>query len=947
MIIMSFCRFRWCRTSLFLLAFLGLEAAGHAQAPEPTYQVVVNQGNTLTYSILEGQTTTLLEAGLSGWKPQWAFVGAPVTNQKATGDHLSLSAPFVFNKAANESVQVQVEAAPASKNAVTYTYTLSSDKDIAMTCIAIPILAPQPPHAKSITLMTITAGGAETTSPLPSDQANATSIASKVVFHSPGGDIEAGFNPPTAVSIQRTGIRLLLAQEKFKAGTTTVAVTYSFPKAVSFLASDAAMAPFNQQVAGSDWFPWSAGDHTSPSVFAMDDWLDKPAGKHGGVRMQGDHFQFEDGTPVKFWGTNIIYRQCAPPHNEAIDTAIRFARYGVNAVRLHKFSGAGWEGIGDRNDIAQWDPKGLEQLDFFANEMQSRGIYYGFSHTFNLQIRPGNKAQLLNYDEIQRALGGKTMGLINFAEDIQDLLIQSVVNLLNHTNPYTGKSYAQDPALCYIELQNEDDIFWYLTGGTYAKCPTYAKNLRERYADWLKKRYGSQEAVAQAWAGALKKDESLDAKSIGLNIAAYDFTEESMTKKSDGEKKRTLDGAAFLHDVQNRFYAKFVKAIRDAGYKGPLCGSPWFAPPMVPQYYNLLSDYEVGFIDRHNYFGDTDVLDTMLGNPGSGYLSTGLYQVGNRPFALSEWISPFPLVYQAEGPVIMAAYGMGLQGWDASYEFNSNTQFPNKSWFASSAGGLPFGRWVVDSPVQIGQYPALARMIYRGDVQQGEVISIRSTSLGEIAHDNFSFTDKSTQQGDVKLVGGSCPKAALAAGRCIVQFTDTPQPGLVPDMSKYQKGTAIVSTTNQLTWDTADRGFITIDTAGTKAVAGFAQGKTQTLGKVTITSNTPYASIILTALDQHATLDTTKSALLTVVARAVSTGFSLNTTNNRLLSGGKAPLLMEPVQADFAISGRSVTSVKVLDQNGVLTTKTVPVQNGAFHINSGDDQTLYYQVNFN
>jgi len=367
---------------------------------------------------------------------------------------------------------------------------------------------------------------------------------------------------------------------------------------------------------------------------------------------------------------------------------------------------------------------------------------------------------------------------------------------------------------------------------------------------------------------------------------------------------------------------------------------------MVPLYYNLLSDYEVGFIDRHNYYGDTNVTDTMLKSPGGGYLSSGLLQVEGRPFSLSEWITQFPIEYQADGPAILAAYGMGLQGWDASYEFTSNTQFSNKSWFAATAGGLPFGRWVVDSPVQIGQFPALSRMIFRGDVKEGDVISTRKTSRGEIATDQFSFTDKSKATGDVKESLGSCPREALAAGRCLVQFTDKPEPSVLPDMTKYQKGTVITSTTNQLVWDSADNGFFTINTDGTKAVVGFANGKTQKLGDVTITSHNPYASIILTALDKNATLANAKSALLTVTARAVSTDFSVNTTNNTMLNPGKAPLMMEPVKADIAISGRTVTAVNVLDQSGVLTQKTVPIKENAFQVDSAKDQTLYYQVIF-
>ncbi len=148
------------------------------------------------------------------------------------------------------------------------------------------------------------------------------------------------------VTYDRNGVRILVAGDVFKAGTASTTVTYGFPQSVAYLASEEALAKYTQPIAGSDWFPWAANDHKSPSVFAMDDWLEKPAGQHGGVRMEGDHFQFEDGTRIKFWGTNLAYAQCAPDHAAAEDTATRFARYGVNAVRLHKFTGPmGWEGL--------------------------------------------------------------------------------------------------------------------------------------------------------------------------------------------------------------------------------------------------------------------------------------------------------------------------------------------------------------------------------------------------------------------------------------------------------------------------------------------------------------------------------------------------------------------------------------------------------------------------
>src|SRR6185312_16565964 len=125
---------------------------------------------------------------------------------------------------------------------------------------------------------------------------------------------------------------------------------------------------------------------------------------------------------------------------------------------------------------------------------------------------------------------------------------------------------------------------------------------------------------------ALKPTETLASSNIDVQLNPWFYSEDHLPKTSGGEHQRLLDMAAFLHHCQDEYYGRFVKAIRAAGYKGPINGSPWQAPSGLPNYYNLKSDYEAGYIDRHNYFGG-HVSDTMLSSPGSGYLSSGLQQV--------------------------------------------------------------------------------------------------------------------------------------------------------------------------------------------------------------------------------------------------------------------------------------------------------------------------------
>jgi hypothetical protein len=394
--------------------------------------------------------------------------------------------------------------------------------------------------------------------------------------------------------------------------------------------------------------------------------------------------------------------------------------------------------------------------------------------------------------------------------------------------------------------------------------------------------------------------------------------------------------------LQNKFYGKFVKAIRQAGYQGPLCGSPWQAPSMLPHYYNLRSDWLVGYIDRHNYFGGA-LSDSMLAKPGSGYFSTGLQQVADRPFGLSEWITVYPSLYSADGVATIAAYGMGLQGWDASYEFQSQAA---ARVFNDRAGWQPWGVWEADVPTQLGQFPALSRMVLRGDVKEAEVISARRVSPQELASGEFGFSDKVSQQGDIKSFTGSVPGEALAAGRVVVEFTEKPQPSTFPDMGKYREGTTIKSATGQLLWDTSGGGCFTVNTPATKAVVGFAQGKSQVLGDVTIRLDSPYASVFLTALDKGTTLMETKAALLCAVARNCNSGFKTFAIDDRILDNGKTPILLEPVKAKLSIACRAISAVNVLDHDGRRTGKTIPAENGQVTIDTGNDKTFYYEVVF-
>jgi hypothetical protein len=909
-----------------------------ALAAEP-WSALISPENSLEFKFLKDDAA-VFRLALGGWGPNWQWVGLGA-RQKASGDKLDLSVPFVVSKANGEVIDIQFQAWKSGPREAKFRYNLTAAKDVPVTMV-IASLGVEKAFSKGEWALTHPDGQTSALK-LPVGITSRPAASKAVLSLESAGQITIAFDPPCGIAFDKD-LRVLLAQDVFKAGSRIATLTVAFPQDVAFLARQEDLDRLTRTLAGPDWFAFAPTDDLGPSVIGMEDWLEKPAGRRGPVRLAGDRFQFADGTPVKFWGVNLSYGGgCAPPKKEAEFTAARYAKYGINAVRLHKFSyPTDHSGIADKNDSTRMTPEGLDRLDYFSAQLKARGIYCAWSHTFGFQVTPGQRSRLLAYEEIEKNLKGKTYAFINLAEDVQDLMIEMVVNLLKHKNPHTGLTYAADPALAYIELQNEDDIFFYTNENAFKACPTYSRLFVARFGDWLKARYGSEENLKKAWGDALKSGETLAAKNIVPQTNPWFFGDDHLPKQTGGARQRLLDTAQHFHELQNKFYGRFVKAIRDTGYQGALCGSPWQAPSMLPHYLNLRSDALVGFIDRHNYFGG-GLSDTLLSRPGSGYFSTGLQQVADRPFGLSEWIHVYPSLYSAEGPALIAAYGLGLQGWDASFEFQSQI---NRHTFNDRVGWPPWGVWEADVPTQLGQYPVLARMIYRGDVRESEIISTRRVSRDELVNGQFNFSDKVQQQGDIKTFGGSVPAEALAAGRVVVEFVDAPQPSTFPDLSKFRRGTALVSATKQLAWDTAGKGFFTVNTPGTKAVVGFAEGKPQQLGDVTIEMRCPYASLFLTAAEQGATLAQAKSAILCAVARNCNSGFKHFAVDGKTLDNGKAPILLEPVKAAITFAGRTVAAVNLLDHSGRRTGKTLPVSNGRCTLDGTADQALYYEAVF-
>ncbi len=913
----------------------------HVPAPWGAH---LDPDDSLSFSFVRGEQV-VFRFGLRGWGPGGAEI-TTTARDRAKNGRLSFRVPLVVNKDKGEVIDAQCEAWQSGPQQLTFRYELAAARDVHLTTLVAGLAFEPQDRAAALTVTQADDKQERFVMPVPLGGAGGQVSSQCELKIDQGGALSMAMDPPCPVTVETNGLRVVLGNDVFPAGTRRATLTLNFSEAIDFHATQADLEESIRPMAGGDWFAFRPAGDSAAGVIDMDGWLDRPAGKRGGVRMVNDHFAFEDGTPVKFWGVNLSSDNNAPDKETAELMAARYARYGVNAIRMHKFARPTTiHGIADPADTTHLEPDALDRFDYLASRLKERGVYFGFSPTYGFRVTPAHRGRLLAYDEIAKNLNGNTYGLINWAEDAQDLLFETVVNVLKHKNPYTGLTYAEEPALCFVELQNEDDIFFYHAPAAFNACPTYKKQLMERFAAWLKKRYDSDEKLATAWKDALNKGETLAGATIVPEMNPWFASDFWLYMLTGGRRRRVLDTAAFLHEVQNSYYGRFVKALRAAGYQGPIISTPWQAPTQLPYYYNLRSDAEAGYVARHSYFDSRGpaMVTSLVSRPGSGYLASGLEQVSGRPFVLSEWAHVYPNPYAAEGPALMGAYGLGLQGWAGAYQFES---WPGRRTFTDAAASDATGNFNTDVPASLGQYPAVARMIYRGDVKTGDVINVRRVSPGDLAEGKFAFSDRAGVPSWAQPPPGPIPPASLAAGRVLVEFADKSGAWQMPDMKRYTQGSVIRSVTGQLAWETAGRGFFTVDTPGTKAVVGFAEGRELPLGDVTIRPHCPFVSLFVTALEPGTDLAGGKRALVSALARQTNAGFTYYAPDPKPRDNGRSPILLEPVKATVGVAGRPIAAVHVLDHDGRRTGRTLPVTEGRFEIDGARDKAIYYEVVF-
>ena len=137
-----------------------------------------------------------------------------------------------------------------------------------------------------------------------------------------------------------------------------------------------------------------------------------------------------------------------------------------------------------------------------------------------------------------------------------------------------------------------------------------------------------------------------------------------------------------------------------------------------------------------------------------------------------------------------------------------------------------------------------------------------------------------------------------------------------------------------------------MNTAATKAVVGFAQGKKFALGNVSIEPQSQFGAIYLTVRGATGTIETAKDLLIITMARARNTGQKFSPDGASMLTRGEGPVVMEPVKARLTLRRTGTPQVFALDHDGKMTTTKIAVRNHVIEIDGARDKTPYYLVRY-
>jgi hypothetical protein len=635
------------------------------------------------------------------------------------------------------------------------------------------------------------------------------------------------------------------------------------------------------------WFAFEPDRDTfQASAIDLSRFNEPEAGSKGNIIRKGDRLVFEKtGEPVRFWGVtaNDLWKM---DRAEMDYLARRLAKMGVNCVRLHVAP------------YSETTPGPVtDGVHYFAAALKRNGIYSGFNWYCSAVSHVNESWGLPELEN-----GSFPWQCHLFYEPLQKLYKSWARNLLGTKNPYTGLTLLEDPATAFVELVDEDNLFFYTFNP--AKMPSKPRAaLEKKFSGWCAERgldplplYPAHLLGGQDWA-----------------VAQRD------AKKAEAQVR-------FMVGLQREFYAGMKKWLQDEfGYRGLVIGTNWVTTDeRVLGPLDKYSEFAADVTARNTYFGgDTGESKFFPWMVGMTYRDVSLLrepvqgltmhvQYNDYPHFLTEGGYQTPNRFRTEEQLVMASYG-SLQGIDGMFPFQLDAD-----WLRA------LSKWPTQTPATMGQYPAAA-LIYRlGLVAEGPVVVREALKPDDLFALKGAASTQPTGLDAAQAVhvpngvtnapqSGLFDPMAFYAGRVVRWIAD--EPGETHLTPIDHKDKIVRSATGELVLDYG-RGLLTVNTPQAQGATGFLReaGKIA-LDGLTIESGNEYGAVILVSLDQQP-LAKSKRMFLQVMTEEKNNGWT--TQDGKITDVGGRPIIVRNVSGTLSLKRPDADKLKVtaLDANG-------------------------------
>ena len=607
---------------------------------------------------------------------------------------------------------------------------------------------------------------------------------------------------------------------------------------------------------------------------------DKPAGKRGFVRAEGDDLVFEDGTPARFWGTNLTgyaLFQAASPETVRRQ-AQRLARMGFNLVRLHHHD-SHWvqpnifaRGSGSTRSL---NPDTLAKLDWWIKCLRDEGIYVWLDLHVGRRVTRHDDVDM--FDEIAKEDPNEARieGYAYVNASIQARMKEFATAYLDRINPHIGLRVADDPAIVGLLITNENDLSYHFGN---ALLPD--KNVPGHNRLYM--------ALARQFASDRGTDPDLTWQSW-----------------------RHGPSKLFLNDLEHRFNRDQIGHLRGLGVRAPLATTNhWGGMGAI----GLPSLTDGDVVDVHVYGRSEEVrTDPRHGATMAHWIASAA--LAGKPVTVSEWnLEGFPAFDRAQLPPTMAALGR-VQGWRALMHY-AYSQDP-------LTGAGPIGNWnSLNDPAKLATLPAAALLFRRGDVQEAS----RTIFIAPSREDLLTKTISPTTARAIRT--------AMEVAKIRIAMPTLPElpwfkPSPVPDGAEVIRALDNDATNGkpppycpapgEVCRDPRS-GVFTVDTPRTQLASGWIGGHNIKLDAVDVALTTPNAVVAVQSLDQRR-IEQSRSLLVTLVAQVVPT------FRNR------HPMLLEPVLGTIRIRALPGLSAHEITGNGSRRPIPFEFDEGIYTIN--------------